>query len=462
MNDAAPKADPHPGVAAPAAGDRGRRPRLLAVLLNGRLLGELEQLATGRLVLRYDEAWRSGGPGIPLSLCLPLAASEHAGRALEAYLWGLLPDNADVLAALARDADPGPVSPRSVFGLLGVTGADCPGAVQFLPPARAAEPEDGGVEWLDEAGVADAIARARMLLPPRAPGRGGGADRRGRFSLPGAQPKTALHRDPNNPDRWGFPLGRTPTTHILKPPMPGLAGQLANEHFCLRLAALAGLRAAETRVLRFGAETAIAVRRFDRTPAPNRPSGWLRLHQEDMCQALGVHPADKYQRDGGPGVADVVEKVLRSSAAPREAVEGDAMAFLLAVAFNWLVGGSDAHAKNYSVLHFRAGAHRLAPLYDVNSVLPYVGDAERDWRLSMKVAGRDDPLLLPRHWERLAGRVRTDAGALLAGVRAMLAALPDLASDLCARCAEEGLEDPVLPALANAIAKRCVGLSRVW
>ncbi|WP_164937065.1 HipA domain-containing protein [Bradyrhizobium vignae] len=27
-----------------------------------------------------------------------------------------------------------------------------------------------------------------------------------------------------------------------------------------------------------------------------------RFHQEDMCQALGVHPAVKYQSEGGPSI----------------------------------------------------------------------------------------------------------------------------------------------------------------
>jgi hypothetical protein len=44
--------------------------------------------------------------------------------------------------------------------------------------------------------------------------------------------------------------------------------------------------------------------------------------------------------------------------------------FAGALAFNWLIASTDAHAKNYGLL--LAGRQiRLAPLYDIASILPY-------------------------------------------------------------------------------------------
>ena len=104
----------------------------------------------------------------------------------------------------------------------------------------------------------------------------------GQFSLAGAQPKTALLFDGQ---RWGVPGGRTPTTHILKPPIRGLDGHAENEHLCLALARALGLPAAHSEVRRFGDETAIVVERYERT---RRPGSIRRLHQEDMCHTNAV------------------------------------------------------------------------------------------------------------------------------------------------------------------------------
>ncbi|MEP2544108.1 MAG: HipA N-terminal domain-containing protein, partial [Alphaproteobacteria bacterium] len=228
----------------------------LVALMNGRRIGEVRSNQRGRLSFVYDEPWRQGKNAYPLSLSMPLAAAEHGHNVIEAFLWGLLPDNDRVLDRWARWFQ---VSARNAFALLSHVGEDCAGAVQFVPPARVdactnAAPEP--VTWLSEGEVAD---RLRALREDHAAWR---APRdTGQFSLAGAQPKTALLFDGG---RWGIPSGRTPTTHILKPPTGEFDGHAENEHFCLKLARRLGLPTASTRVTRFGNETAIVVERYDR------------------------------------------------------------------------------------------------------------------------------------------------------------------------------------------------------
>ena len=298
-----------------------KAPKRMHVLLYGAEIGAIEEVGSRRFVFRYLDAWREQGPGIPLSLSMPLTQVEHSGAVVEAYMAGLLPDNPQILQAFARDA-PYKVSPNNPFALLTHVGEECPGAVQFVVPDRLQEATaEGSIEWLDEAGVAEALARARRGLPPVP-----GPSRVGHFSLPGAQPKTALYREQTaTGERWGVPSGRTPTTHILKPPIRGLDGQVENEHFCLNLARALGLKDASSKVRIFGDEKAIVVERYDRYPGGD--GRLLRAHQEDMCQALGIHPGKKYERDGGPGVANIIHDVLRASAASREHVEGDVRRF---------------------------------------------------------------------------------------------------------------------------------------
>jgi len=165
---------------------------------------------------------------------------------------------------------------------------------------------DGAIQWLS---VGDVAARLRDLRRDGTAWRSVGDP--GQFSLAGAQPKTALLFDGK---RWGIPSGRRATTHILKPGSPGLEGHAENEHFCLALASKLGLAVSSSRVVRFEDELAIVVERYDRL---RRGTEIIRIHQEDLCQALAAHPERKYENEGGPGIADIVG-VLRAHSRERE------------------------------------------------------------------------------------------------------------------------------------------------
>lgn len=241
--------------------------------------------------------WRAdlGAYPLPLSLSLSLARREHAHEAIDTFLWGLLPDNELVLDRWARSYK---VSARSPFALLAHVGEDCAGAVQFVSLERASRLNESAVQeiaWLDEPAIA---LRLRALRTNHAAWRAEGDH--GQFSLAGAQPKTALLR---HEGRWGIPAGRVPTTHILKPPLGTSDGHAENEHFCLALAHVLGLLSARSEVARFEDEVAIVIERYDRVPLPDQPRSpapqLVRVHQEDMCQALSVLPTRKYQNEGG-------------------------------------------------------------------------------------------------------------------------------------------------------------------
>src|ERR1700722_20174972 len=227
------------------------------------------------------------------------------------------------------------------------------------------------IEWLTPGDIAQ---RLRSLREDHAAWRN--PRDTGQFSLAGAQPKTALLLEEG---RWGIPSGRTPTTHILKPPTAHFDGHAENEHFCLELGRAIGLPVANSEVMCFKDEIAIVIERYDRVHAGNV---WQRVHQEDTCQALSIQPTRKYQSDGGPGVREIVDLLKTFSSKARE----DIGTFLDAVYYNWLIAGTDAHAKNYALLIASAGQVRLAPLYDIASILPYPDIYIRKARSSMKIA----------------------------------------------------------------------------
>ncbi len=412
----------------------------LAVLLGDTRAGTLRRERNGRLLFVYDDAWRTAHGAYPLSLSMPLTAAEHGHATVDAYLCGLLPDDDRVLERWARQFH---VSATNAFALLANVGEDCAGAVRLAPEERLgslARTGKGTIEWLTEADVAARIRELRRDASAwRAP------DDVGQFSLAGAQPKTALLFDGR---RWGVPSGRVATTHILKPGAPGLDGHAENEHFCLALAGELGLPVCSSRVARFDAEVAIVVERYDRIRQGGRV---VRVHQEDVCQALAVHPARKYENEGGPGAVDVVE-LLRAQSSARDE---DVRSFVDSLAYAWLVGATDGHAKNYSMLIGAGGRARLAPLYDVASALPYQRAGLHKVTLAMKIGGkyrlRD---VGRRQWEKLAAELDLDSDATIAHIHSMATQIPDAASSLRGRLREQGLAHDVLDRLAASIVTR--------
>jgi serine/threonine-protein kinase HipA len=255
--------------------------------------------------------------------------------------------------------------------------------------------------------------------------------------------------------RWGVPSGRIPTTHILKPPTGEWDGHAENEHFCLQLARSLDLIVPNYNVLRYQDEVAIVVERYDRARAGNR---WMRIHQEDMCQALGLHPTRKYENDGGPGVRRIVELLREQSSSPDE----DVQSYLDAIAFNWLIAGTDAHAKNYSLLLGQNGAVRLAPLYDLASILPYPAVDISKVKLAMKIGGeyrlRNIGL---RHWQKLAAELRLDDVKLVDRFREMAHALPDQVTTIQRQVEGQGLSHVTIRRLCTGLKTRAAACQRI-
>ncbi|MDN4516694.1 MULTISPECIES: type II toxin-antitoxin system HipA family toxin [Mycolicibacterium] len=351
--------------------------RTLRVYLDGTPIGTMTQSSHGALGFTYDGAYTGQDDPTPLSLSMPIPSSRHRDKAVRAYLEGLLPDREGVRQRWAREYS---VSPNNPFGLLAHVGRDAAGAVQILPPdldpadARAC---DGDIQWLSAADLSDLARDLTTHQSDWNPGRF-----EGRWSLAGAQPKIALFRDTKS-GRFGIPRDSTPTTAILKPALVGYTQHHINEALCQRAAREAGLLAAESELTQIGEVQVLISTRYDR-----RHDGtlWHRVHQEDMCQALSVHPALKYQSDGGPGVGDVADLLNRL---PVEDRAVNAERFFKALTYNVLIGGTDAHAKNYSLVLIGSRA-QVAPMYDAASAAPY--DQRDHLRSSMKIG---------EHWKML-------------------------------------------------------------
>ncbi|MFN3254797.1 MAG: type II toxin-antitoxin system HipA family toxin [Ilumatobacter sp.] len=368
--------------------------------------------------LAFDYA--SGYSGVPLSTSMPTSRTHYTHKTIAPYLWGLLPDDPTVIARWAKKAQ---VSERNICGLLNHVGADAAGAFRYSnDPAALGLRADGGSTPLSEAEIAE---RLRGLKADSS--RWHDKNDEGRWSLAGAQAKIALSWVDGV--GWSEPDGGTPSTHILKPAIAGYESFEVNEYLCLGAADRLGLVAAKTELMRFEDQKVVVVERYDRSHGGTR-----RIHQEDMCQALGVHPSEKYQSDGGPTPAQIVERLRQVSSD----VDVDVERFLLALGYNWLVVGTDAHAKNYSLL-IADSVIRLAPLYDIASALPYVDVNIRKRKLAMKLGSTYQPHKVEvRHFEALAEQVRADGEWYVQAMRGLADAAGDAFVDVAA---ESGSDD---------------------
>ncbi|WP_430372743.1 type II toxin-antitoxin system HipA family toxin [Stenotrophomonas geniculata] len=413
----------------------------LNLLMGASNVGTVEQNTHGHPELTYAPSWVASSEAMPLSLSLPLAQQVHPTQTVSAVLWGLLPDNE---ATLDRWASAFQVSARNPLGILSHVGEECAGAIQFITDDRLDLVTSGALDAITPLSDEDVAARLQRVRQDV------GATRRpddlGQFSLAGAQAKIALLHTEQG---WALPSGRIPTTHILKPPSGDFRGYVENEMFCLALAREMDLSTAYSSRLQIGTESAICVERYDRYQIDGQ---WFRLHQEDFCQALGIRPHLKYQNQGGPGPADLANVLWQHSGNPTE----DVQRLFDALAFNYFIGGTDAHAKNYSLLIDSGGMARLAPLYDISSALAYPELDIRAIRMAMRIGSHYNWWdIRLNDWVTLSEQLRLNPSDCLKRMTLMAYQLPATASDVHQSMEQEGTGHEVLHHLIEQIHISC-------
>jgi serine/threonine-protein kinase HipA len=405
----------------------------LTVYLRSEPVGTLEQDASGELQFTYASEWLARVDATPLSRMLPLSPAPCAHKLVRSFFAGILPEEGP-RTVIARILG---ISEGNDFAMLERIGGECAGAVSLFPKGQSPLPVQSRVRPLDERDLVAIIAEL-----PRRPLLAG--EEGVRLSLAGAQDKLPVFVDDEG--RIALPLGNTPSTHILKPEPKHFPGLVANEAFCMDLARRVGLNVAKTTVRMIGATPCIVVHRYDRVRGAD---GTIRLHQEDLCQALGRPPERKYQQEGGPTVRECVALLREWSTTPVL----DILAFVDALIFNLLIGNADAHGKNYSMI-YAAGARRLAPLYDLVSTIAW---PELSTRLAMNIGhGKNVNDLNPAHFGSLAGEC--DLGWPMVRARVRI-----LADKVIAALDAAAVDSPVpvtLPMIVDTVRDRCKRMSR--
>jgi serine/threonine-protein kinase HipA len=347
-------------------------PRFLEVWLHGRHVGWLcEAGRTTRFVATEPYLADPRRPTISMSMTVPgeekltqdtlnnhfdPAVYRERGE-LPPFFAGLLPEGAlrRRLAATRKH-----VRDMDDFGILASAGEDLPGAAQVIPanldkltPAARAFGVTGGADNL-EIGVPEEAAE-------------------GAASLSGVQDKIALSHARSG-KRYRLPVKGAQSDLVAKLPAPGDDGQVMNEYVSMQLAAMAGVNIAPCRtapmleigdhtdlVDALGASTRfLAVDRFDRSPGGA-------VHMEDGCQLLRLMPSQKYA--GAEQFVRLLQVINRFSTRGIE----DVRQFFIRQTVNTLIGNSDAHLKNFSVLYRDGVLPELSPAYDIVCVAALPG-----------------------------------------------------------------------------------------
>lgn len=418
-------------------------------------IGHLRRLATGDLQFAYAPGHLARGDGRAMSSRMPLGVATFDDPTTRTFFDNLLPEGDPRQAIAAQNRLP----TSDVFGLLAILGREAPGAISIVPPGTAPMKSPGrfpqDYRRLEEPEMKEMV---RSLAEGRAP------KRNVHFSLAGVQAKMAIASF----DSAFYEAGEgAPTTHILKVQRAAARehGIVVNEFLCLEIFRRFGLPAVTATMQTIGGIECLLVERYDRRVEAD---GLVRrLHQEDATQALGIDRLLKYEKDhAGPEAPAVAGLQAILSLCEVCAVPAQSRDLVLrATMLNWLLGNSDAHLKNFSLLHrpedlqapptsTSVGAAYLpndivagldlAPFYDIVCIAAY---PEFTQDMAMSIGGERDWLMIGRpHWEAVIGLAarpqghgrRIPAATRIRGLTALHGYASRLLPTICA-IVDEGL-----------------------
>ena len=319
----------------------------------------------------YAPEYRNAPDSHPISVHLPLQKEPFSKEDTACFFEGLLPEG-----FLRRSiAEKMHVSEADYLELIDRLGDECMGAIRIHGP----EKEEAQEEY-----VPLSLKRVRALA---AEGANESAEvlMQTHLSLTGASGKVGLYFDEEK-GKWYLPHGSAPSTHIVKQSHVRLDGIVLNEQLVLCTASRLGIETPQSFIVNVGEgkdqEVLLATKRYDRIPGDRMILGRMRpwrLHQEDMAQAMGVPARAKYEPEGATYLSGVARILQTQSADPL----ADLIALWDVLVFDVLIGNTDHHLKNISILyHEDLHTFRLAPAYDLLCTVIYK-ESTRDLAFSM-------------------------------------------------------------------------------
>ncbi|MCD8326464.1 MAG: type II toxin-antitoxin system HipA family toxin [Lachnospiraceae bacterium] len=397
-------------------------------------IGKITGRDSGDACFSYSDDYRGRSDSRPVSLSLPLEEGAFSPKRTKNYFEGLLPEGYTrkcVAQRLRADEE-------DYLSILAALGKECLGAVKIL-----------------EEGVDEDVPEYRLLSPQEVEdlAREGATESativtKSHLSLTGASGKVGLYYD--EPDkRWYLPIGDAPSTHIVKQSHVRLNRIVANEQLCLLTAKHLGISIPDSFILDLSGtgkkpgekDVLFATRRFDRVwkdsgrkldglPVP------LRLHQEDFAQALGIAAAHKYEKGNEDYMAKIFRLLSLYSANPLE----DQFRLWDICVFNYLIGNTDNHIKNLSLLYSTDLRNiRLAPAYDIVSTAVYDSSSEN---MAFGIGGERNLYSLSRtSFERAARDVGLGVRMAMRRFDTMVSGFEEALSLACGTLEAQGFEE---------------------
>lgn len=324
--------------------------------LVGKISSEQYNDARFRYVREYIEAREAA----PISVSLPFQDDYFSTEQTRNFFESLLPEGFSRKAV----ADWMKADENDYIAILAQLGRECLGAIKIV---EGNDDRESGYELLSaervKALAAEGATKSTEILLET------------HLSLTGASGKVGLYYNSDN-NKWYLPKGDAPSTHIVKQSHVRHKQIVLNEQLCIQTAKRIGIAVPESFIVSNGSQSdqdvLFATPRYDRSLSENKIIDGLkcpyRLHQEDFAQALGIFASDKYEKVPSGYMSRMFDLLRHNSVNPIE----DQIALLRIIIFNYLIGNTDCHVKNFSLLYSEdLKSKRLAPAYDLVATRVY-------------------------------------------------------------------------------------------
>lgn len=339
------------------------------------LVGHITGNDSNDACFSYADSYLNNVENRAISISLPLQKEAFSSNSTRIFFEGLLPEGfTRRCVAEWMHADE-----NDYLSILAGLGNECLGAIKILDengiqvPAEYRKLSTEEVQKLAEEGATES---AELVTKTH-------------LSLTGASGKVGLYYNTED-GTWYLPYGDAPSTYIVKQSHVRLKKIVANEQLCLMTAKNLGIEIPESFIVRLDniheENVLFATKRYDRKENMDGKviNGFhipYRLHQEDFAQALGISSFDKYEKENAGYMKKIFDVVRNYSANPIE----DQLKLWDICVFNYLIGNTDNHIKNISLLYSEdLKTIRLAPAYDIISTMVYENSTDN---MAMSIGG---------------------------------------------------------------------------
>lgn len=184
------------------------------------------------------------------------------------------------------------------------------------------------------------------------------------FTVPGVQKKLSLHLVSDDSRKPRLTLVNYPTGYILKPQVAEFEALPESEQLIMTMADMAGISTVPHALIKGNKGLAYITKRVDRNLTGDKVE---MLAMEDFCQLDLRLTEDKYR-----GSYERCAKIIQRYSSR---VGIDMAEFYIRLVFCFIVGNSDMHLKNFSLIETAEGSgeYVLSPAYDllpVNANMP--------------------------------------------------------------------------------------------